>query len=190
MDIIAVRHGETEGNVRHIVESRSPGVLSTAGTVQARQAAQALRYERIEAIYSSDLRRCTDTAQIIAAYHPGTGLMPREDLRERNQGMYEGGRWEAVPYTRFEGANLHVRIPGGESWCDVEQRMRALVCELAAAHQAGAVLLVTHGGPIKALRALLGGISLADSVDEPVQNAAIYRWPVPPALLGRRTVSD
>lgn len=176
MQIIVVRHGETEGNVRRIVESRTHGVLTAAGTAQAEQVAERLRGEGIDALYVSDLQRCVDTAAIIARHHLHLVLQQTKRLRERNQGIYEGGSWGDLPWLNFEGEYLAHPIPGGESWLDVEVRIGTFLNDIFADRRDQTVLLVTHGGPVKAMRALLGGMSLRQSVDERVLNGEIYRW--------------
>lgn len=176
MKVIVVRHGETEGNVRRIVESRTHGVLTPVGILQAEAASERLQNEAIDALYTSDLQRCVDTAEIIAQHHPKLALCRTVRLRERNQGMFEGGHWDDLPWLNFEGDHLAHPIPGGESWLEVEARIGNFLNDLITSHSGQTVLLVTHGGPIKAMRSLLGGMSLRQSVDERVLNGEIYRW--------------
>jgi len=176
MKIFAVRHGETEGNVRRVVESRTHGVLTPAGIAQAEAASKLLHDEMIDALYTSDLQRCVDTAEIIAQHHPKLVLCRTVRLRERNQGIFEGGHWDDLPWLNFEGDYLAHPIPGGESWLDVEARIGGFLNDLVASHTGQTVLLVTHGGPIKAMGALLGGMTLRQSVDERVLNSEIYRF--------------
>ena len=158
----------------HIVESHTHGKLTYHGTEQASALAYQLKDEPIDVVYTSNLQRTVDTAFIIADYHPLAAFIPVHHLRERDQGDYEGGRWEDVPYRQFEGEFLHRRMPGGESWRDVERRAAYFLNELYLTHSHETVLLVTHGGMLKTIRALLGGVTLAESIDQHVPNASVH----------------
>ena len=174
MKVIVVRHGETYGNVSRVVESRTHGRLTYYGMEQAQAAAYQLKDEPIDIVYCSNLQRCVDTALILADYHPLASLVPLHQLRERNLGDYEGKRWEEVPFEDYEGEYLHQRMPGGESWHDVERRVGVFLNELYAKHPGETVLLVTHAGPVKAIQSLLGGVPLRESIEQYVGNGSTY----------------
>jgi broad specificity phosphatase PhoE len=176
MKVIVVRHGETYGNVNHVVESRTHGRLTYHGAEQVAAAAEELKGEKIDVVYSSNLQRCLDTAFILSEYHRDAPVIPVPELRERNQGDYEGKHWEDVPYAQFEGDYLHVPIPGGESWRDVERRIGIFLNTLYSNHPSATILLVTHGGTTKAIRSLLSGVSLRESIDLPVRQASIHHF--------------
>lgn len=176
MKVIVVRHGETFGNLSHVVESRTHGRLTYYGMEQAQAAAYQLKDESIDIVYCSNLQRCVDTALILADYHPTATLVPVHQLRERNQGDYEGKRWEEVPFQDYEGEYLHQRIPGGESWHDVERRVGIFLNDLYAKHPEATVLVVTHTGPVKAIRSLLSGVPLRESVDQYVENGSMHHF--------------
>jgi broad specificity phosphatase PhoE len=175
MYIVAIRHGETEGNVKHIVQSRTGGKLTQRGREQAVDAGSQLLGERFDAIYSSDLQRCIETAELVMDNLPGVAFIPTEQLRERGLGVYEGGSWEAVPWSELEGDNLAASVPEGESWLKVEERVASFINEIYEQYPQGRVLFITHAGPIKALRSLAEGISLRESIDMPIENASIWR---------------
>jgi len=176
MKIMAIRHGETEGNVLHLVESRTGGKLTEDGIRQAGEIAGRLDGWHFGAMYSSDLQHCVDTAEVITRSLARTALILTDKLRERNQGVYEGWYWDDLPWLGREGERLAAKIPDGESWLAVQQRIGAFVNELYQEDPAQEVLFVTHSGPIKVLRALYGGISLRESVDRPVHNGTIWQW--------------
>jgi broad specificity phosphatase PhoE len=70
MRLILTRHGETEENKLGIVQGHMQGTLSKEGIHQAEKLAERLRKEKIDAIFSSDLKRAVDTSKIILSYHP------------------------------------------------------------------------------------------------------------------------
>ena len=87
--LFLVRHGETEDNVRQIMQGQSQGRLTLHGVEQAETLARQLADEPIDAFLSSDLRRAVDTAAILAAPHH----LPVETtplLRERDWGDFTG----------------------------------------------------------------------------------------------------
>lgn len=174
MKVIVVRHGETYGNINRIVEGRSHGRLTYHGMEQAQAVAEQLRHEPIDIVYSSNLQRAFDTAFILAEYHPRAPLVPVHELRERNQGTYEGVGYNEVPYQQYEGEFVHVAPPDGESWRDVERRVGLFLNGLYAIHPQATILVVTHTGPTKAIRSLLTGVPLRESIDRFVPNASVH----------------
>ena len=63
MRLILTRHGQTEENVKRILQGHMPGKLTPLGIEQAKKLASRLKDENIDAIYSSDLARTTDTTK-------------------------------------------------------------------------------------------------------------------------------
>lgn len=84
-----VRHGETEDNVRQIMQGQTQGELTEHGREQARQVADRLASKPIDAIVSSDLQRAIQTAEIIAEPH-GLPINQTTLLRERDWGGFTG----------------------------------------------------------------------------------------------------
>jgi len=68
MKLILVRHGETIDNKKRLVQGHRQGELSDVGKEQAKKVAERLKDEKIDYIFSSDLRRAADTAKVIAKY--------------------------------------------------------------------------------------------------------------------------
>jgi len=175
MKITAVRHGETEGNVQHIVQSHTGGLLTVLGREQAKDVGRRLTAEQFDAFYTSDLRRCIETAELVLSGPPGTPFTRTERLRERNQAAYDGKRWEDLPAIIFEGNDITAHVPDGESWLQVEARIADFLNELYSQYPDGSVLLITHGGPIKVLRSLLDGVTLQEAITDMLPNAGIWR---------------
>ena len=65
--IFLVRHGETVDNANNIMQGQTQGCLNERGREQARQVAERLASEQIDAVVASDLRRAVQTAEVIAA---------------------------------------------------------------------------------------------------------------------------
>ena len=81
-ELLLVRHGETEDNVRQIMQGQTHGRLTAHGRQQAEALAQQLSSKKIDVLVSSDLQRAIDTAVIIGAPHH-LPLVTTPLLRER-----------------------------------------------------------------------------------------------------------
>ena len=80
--IYLVRHGETDNNVNDIIQGQMKGIsLNTTGKDQAKLAALKLKKIKFDAIYSSDLLRAKQTAQIINLEH-NLAIKTHKALRE------------------------------------------------------------------------------------------------------------
>jgi 2,3-bisphosphoglycerate-dependent phosphoglycerate mutase len=156
------RHGETDWNRDLRWQGHSDPPLNDRGREQARALAESLTGSRFAALYSSDLRRASETAEIVAArLNLQVVVDPR--LREIDIGSWEGftlaelqaaapqavARWEDHGVRGWEG---------GESHEEMLARVRAAVGAIADRHDGEEVLAVAHGGPIRALRALAAGL--------------------------------
>jgi broad specificity phosphatase PhoE len=125
--IILVRHGETRWNREKRVQGRTDIELNDIGVEQAHRLACALQNEKIEAIYSSPLKRAHDTARIIGQFH-GRTIEVVDGLLEMNQGDFEG-----LAYLELRDRHQHflkewvanpglVRMPNGETLSELQER--------------------------------------------------------------------
>ena len=89
MNLILVRHGETDWNRTGRCQGISDVVLNDNGRKQALELGLCLKGEKISAVYSSDLARAMSTAEEIARHH-GLTVEIDSDLREMDQGDFEG----------------------------------------------------------------------------------------------------
>ncbi|MFH1032087.1 MAG: histidine phosphatase family protein [Chloroflexota bacterium] len=159
--IILVRHGETQWNVGEIFRGTIDVELNETGNKQAELLADYLSQIKIDAIYSSPLKRALKTAQIIAGHH---NLIAESTpaLNDLNFGEWQSLTIQQVkekyPKLYSEWANFPhlVKLPGGENLDDVKMRAVRLVDEVIARYK-GNVVLVSHRVVNKVLiLALLG----------------------------------
>ena len=151
--VIIVRHGETEWNIRGIRQGYLDSRLTERGIAQAKALALRLAREKFTALYSSDLGRAMQTAQEIANV-TGHAIITDERLRERHLGIFQGLDGDEIGAKYPEERRLmRTRgpgyvIPGGESM--VQQVARNIEClnDLAAKHQGEQIVVVTHGGVV------------------------------------------
>lgn len=164
MKLLLVRHGETEGNVRRLLQGLDDP-LTERGWRQAREiAAHLAGRDDLVAMYASPLVRTVQTARAIGEE---TGLEPvlREGLAELDIGEAEGlgfEEWaERFPERaeRFREQGVDFVWPGGESGRQLGRRVAAEVDRIVEEHrrERGTVLIVSHGGALAwALAHLLG----------------------------------
>jgi broad specificity phosphatase PhoE len=145
-----IRHGQTDWNVQGRYQGQADMPLNPTGLSQARALAEDLEGQVFTAIYSSDLQRARQTAQILANR---LGLVLRLDvrLREIHQGDWQGllvsdlaQRYAAEMAARREDP-VSARAPGGESVGEVAARVYDAADEIARNHPLGRVLVVSHG---------------------------------------------
>jgi broad specificity phosphatase PhoE len=167
--ILLVRHGETDWNAERRWQGHSDRTLNELGRRQAEELAAQLGGARIDAVYSSDLVRAHETARILAQRR-GLDVTAVPGLRERRFGSFEGLRDEEVAH-RFPG--LHT-APDAETREEMADRVWTALERIARAHPDGTILVVAHGGPIRAILRHLQDIRC----EEPVQNCAILELDV------------
>jgi broad specificity phosphatase PhoE len=174
--ILLARHGETDDNVPPLrFQGRRDTPLNDTGREQAAELAERLRgEEEIASLWSSDLIRARETAEILgAALHLGP---PRLDPRlgEGRRGDWEGRLMDDVAgeepeaYALWRAADPAFRFPGGETLVELQQRVLAALDDVRTAGALPA-LVVCHGGPIRAVLCHVRGTGLE----------AFHTWEVP-----------
>lgn len=148
--VLVVRHGRTVWNAEGRWQGHADIPLDDEGQQQAAAAAEVLG--GFDAIWASDLQRASLTAQIIAELH-GTGPVQVDArLRETHVGPWEGLRRDEVE-TGWPGFLAERRRPDGfEDYGAAALRVLAAIVDIATAHRGGEVLVVSHGGVIRAVR--------------------------------------
>jgi broad specificity phosphatase PhoE len=174
MKLTLVRHGETVENVAGIIQGQMPGRLTERGKRQAREAARQLRGRSFDAIYCSDLKRCLDTAEPIRMVFHGVPFITAELLRERNGGSLQGKPIALLEAHRARGDWFTYPLPGGESWDDVRTRQVGFLNTLLERYPDKSVLIITHGGPVRGIRSLLEGKTLAAVEADGTPNGGIW----------------
>lgn len=153
MIIYFVRHGETIWNRKGITQGHKNSPLTLKGKNSAKKLGEKLRKENIEKIYSSDLGRCVQTAEIINRYLKVNLIITRE-MRERNFGDFNGYPAKNIR-AELDLSNVNEKAPNGESFNEMKERVigfiRSLTKEKIGKRKTKKVLLVTHEGPTRAI---------------------------------------
>ncbi len=153
MKILLVRHGESEGNVLHIISDDPNRIvnLTERGRAQAEAASIKLREMKFTHAYASQFARAQQTATILLRHHE-LELNIDARLNERISGM------DGAPVHLFNDLvspdPLHLKSEKGETFLEQMQRVRSFLDEMAMLHPKGSVLAVSHENPIVATLAL------------------------------------
>ena len=146
--ILLARHGETDWNLNRRVQGHSDTPLNDTGRAQAQALGEELAGERIDAVYSSDLVRAHETARAVAEPR-GLGVTAIRDLRERHFGTWEGMTDDEI-FARFD-PTPDTSWGDGETREEMAERVLDALRRIAATHPGSRVLVVSHGGPLRAV---------------------------------------
>ncbi|MEX2425730.1 MAG: histidine phosphatase family protein [Thermomicrobiaceae bacterium] len=190
-----VRHGVTTWNRERRYQGHINVPLSPDGERQAELTAHYLSAFPITCCFASDLSRAFDTARPIAA-KLGISLEQAPDLREASKGELEGKYRD--PETGLLGDESHFhddndiesRPPGGESMMDLGIRSSRFLAEFGEKDRStpvGDVLLVSHGGTMRALLSAMLDMPIEASrsfhFDNCSHTVVQFRGELPPLLL-------
>lgn len=179
MKITAVRHGETNENAAGIVQGQKLGTLSAIGLQQIEEVGTSLQDEQFAICISSDLDRCVRTAAAITQYHEGLETIYDKRLRERSMKPLEGKYFTEIEGWNWENDKLlDHKTAEGETWGDVIERVGQLLTELETTYADKHVLVVTHGGPIRALIYLIEQRPWEEVGREMIGNCEVRSWDV------------
>jgi broad specificity phosphatase PhoE len=179
MKLILTRHGETEENREGILQGWLPGHLSNNGKNQAQLLGERLRNTKIDYIYTSDLKRCVETANEIAKYHPDAKFVKEKLLRERGLGEFEGKKTGEADWEALSGDFFTNKPSAGESFGEVWIRLEKFYGKISNKHIEDTVLIVGHGGSVCLLQGLIYGNKLQESMKlEKLKNTAISEFEI------------
>jgi probable phosphoglycerate mutase len=152
--ILLARHGETEWNRVGRWQGQADEPLNETGRRQAAELAERLAGDGITAIYTSDLARARETADAVAR-RLGLEVVEDAGLREIDVGSWSGLTRAEVEQRFPEGFARWLRGEighDGETREQLTDRVVAAVERIAAEHPSETILVVTHGGAIRAIR--------------------------------------
>ena len=165
MRLILVRHGETDWNKLGRCQGVSDVPLNSTGEKQAKDLASSLKGENISAIFSSNLQRALHTAKSISEHHE-IEVRIDERFREMDQGDFEGLDFEYIRENyghilkKWREEPETLRIPGGESLTEVQNRAWQAINNLLKEYSGKNVLVVTHNLTIITLLCKFSGKTL------------------------------
>lgn len=185
--LIHIRHGETFWNAERRLQGGRDIDLNPRGRAQAAGNGTKLAAElprlglspETVAWYASPLRRAQDTMQAVrlGCGLPAEGYALEPALKEISYGIYEGMTHEEIAaaapadYRHLIEDKWSFKPPQGESYFDLKARVGAVLAKLS-----GDVVIVSHGGVIRAIRAILENRSDQDLLEGIVPQDQLFVW--------------
>jgi broad specificity phosphatase PhoE len=166
IEIVFETHSISTDNERGVATGRLPGRLSDRGRALARELGARRRADGIAAVFTSDLNRAVETAEIALA---GSDIPIRRDARLRECDYGELTGMSAARLAAERSQRVAVPFPGGESYDDVVARVGSFLDDLRRSWDGSRVLLIGHSATCWALDHLLNGLPLAEHVEAPFQ---------------------
>ncbi len=161
--LLLVRHGITEFNSTRRFAGYSDVEMGADGCRQVERLRDRLAGEKIDAVYSSDLKRASVTAEVISSGRK-VDIVTCPELREVNYGSCEGLTFEEISRLYPEVAelitnfSLRLKFPGGESFEEFIERATKFLDRLNKHAPSETILVVSHSGPLRVLVCHLLGI--------------------------------
>lgn len=153
--IYLVRHAEAEGNYYRRIHGQYDSKITPRGYRQIDALAERFKDISIDAVYSSDLTRSTETAKSISRYQPELAIITSPGLREINMGSWEDLPWGNATYDdpeqmfNFSSDPDKWQIDGSESFGALKTRIADSIQEIAAEHDGQTVAVFSHGMAIR-----------------------------------------
>lgn len=163
-------HGTTTDNEQGIATGWLPGRLSAKGQHDAEQLGRTVAEQQFDAIIVSDLQRAIETATIA---FKGRAFTTDDRLREANYGRYNGQ--SATTFKANMEQFIDMPFPDGESYLDVEARLRSLCDDLHKKYDGKHIALVSHQGPQLALDVIIKGRTWPQAIAEDWRKTHAYR---------------
>lgn len=162
-----IRHGETLWNKKRKTQGAKNIKLSTLGKLQAEYLGKKLKDKNIDILYSSDLSRAYQTAEIVGKHiKKPIHLLP--EIREMNFGQWEGLTIDEIQlkyqdvYDIWKDAPHIATIPGAETLLQVQERAMKGVNSIIKNNNGKNIAMVSHGATIKTLIFKLLDIDLSN----------------------------
>jgi 2,3-bisphosphoglycerate-dependent phosphoglycerate mutase len=176
--ICFIRHGETDWNVAHRIQGQTDVPLNETGRSQALAMAFNAAHYDFSAIYSSDLMRAFDTAEVVAKGRV-LEVVPLVQLRERHFGIFqgltatEGLQLNPAAHACYIGRDLEYDFELGESILDFSDRIEQAVNDLIKHHPDQTLAVVSHAGVLEIVYRKATGRPLHTPRDFAIPNCAL-----------------
>lgn len=179
--IVYETHATSTDNEAGIASGWLPGQLSVVGRQNARDLGERRRDDGIDVVFSSDLRRAVETAEIAFA---GSDIPRNQDgrLRECNYGELNGAPVERVHAERAK--RVDTPFPGGQSYRDVVNQTREFLRDLVRGYDGKRVLVIAHSANRWALQHLLEGVPLEEVIVAPFEWQEGWEYTLPTGWRG------
>ncbi|EPJ49942.1 MAG: hypothetical protein OFPI_21750 [Osedax symbiont Rs2] len=171
INLVVVRHGESEANKKGIISDKNVDhPLTAKGIFQAEKTAERLKNEKFDLIISSTRTRARRTAKIINQYH-GLDIIERDDLIERDFGVIGGVAETKVLLMMQQQGFGWVDVPESEALADIDHRVAKVMDFLKSKHADKKILIATHADIVKSFHRVINGVSDEESILIKIENS-------------------
>jgi len=179
IELVYETHSTTIDNETGIATGWLEGRLSEAGRAQAKALGERRRDDGLSAVFTSDLGRAIETAEVAFA---GWDIPVHEDwrLRECDYGELNGS--PVAEIDALKPSRIDEPFPGGESYLQVVERTRSFLNDLLPERDGSRVLLIAHSANRWALQHLLLGVPLEEVIGAPFDWQEGWEYALPGEL--------
>lgn len=175
--ICFIRHGETDWNVDKRIQGQTDIALNDTGRAQALAMAFNAAHHSFDALYSSDLMRAHETAEVLAE-REGLEVKPLPQLRERHYGIFEGVTKDELhrypeAHAKYLARDVEYDFETGESLAALAARVEAAIDHMVSHHSGQTLAVVTHAGVLDILYRRATGRPLHTPRDFIIPNCAL-----------------
>ncbi len=156
MILYVVRHGQTEWNLKHLVQGISDIPLTDKGIEEAYKLQELVASLDIDVVISSPLERARKTAQIIT--NNKLPINTDDRIKERDWGMNEGAEIDSVDTIDCWDVILNTNVQNIERIQDFMLRVSNFIEDIKVRYKDSKVLVVTHSAVIRVIHYMLGRI--------------------------------
>lgn len=179
MQILVIRHGESEADILNVHEGRADFNLTEKGKRQASAMAEYVRDNySIDKIYASTLKRAFQTATRLSEM-VGVPIIPEDNLMEFNNGLLAGlSREEAdEKYPKIENLPIDQSVYGQESRVEFRKRAELAFERIKNENDSNATIaIVSHGGMINQLYHVFLGLPIESKIFFGTGDTGIHEW--------------
>ncbi len=171
-NLIFVRHGQSEGNLKRNFLGHTDRDLTDLGRSQAEKTAEFLKDRKIDVIYSSDLMRAFNTSQPLAKIK-GLRVIKNENLREIYAGLWEDVNIQTIKETYSKTFEIwqnnigRATLDEGESVLHLQERIVKEVTKIAKENDGKTVAIFTHATPVRTFFSYVNGKTADEIKDIP-----------------------
>jgi valyl-tRNA synthetase len=163
IDLILVRHGQTDWNKNGIMQGQKDIPLNGNGKKSAAKLAKKIEEEKFDLIITSPLKRTSETAKLLNAYN--VPMIEDDRLKERHYGKFEGLKTDEILKIHPEiktldvnGLQYWIEVPTAETYEDVKKRVIDFLADIKKKYHGKKVLVVSHGDTLDMFYAVLNNL--------------------------------
>ena len=162
MRLYVIRHGITENNVNNLVNGRNDIDINSRGIKESGIVSLMLKDLMFDKVYCSPLLRAKHTMEIVNSNK--FPVIYDERLMERDAGVMTNKPIENIDLSIWYNLDIDAVYGGSESFKEVVARVKSFLDEIKEKHKGDTLLLVTHGGVMRALEVIIYGYPGIDEI--------------------------